>query len=461
MIAGRFFEKAVRAALLLPVLLGFVMLAVTAGPISAIANEDLSSIVRGGRLYDNWYVEAHDRAPKTSHPAYPSSGKFANDPETNWRCKECHGWDYMGKDGAYAEGPHYTGIKGIRGMAGADPAKIIAVLKDDTHGYGTLIEEDDLLDLANFVSKGQIDTDQFINRKTKLVMKDSKKREAYFTSICGHCHGNDGQRFRSIPPLGKLATTDPWHTLHNILNGHPGENMPALRVFGVETLAQLLAYVQTLPVEPLASSIARGGRLYDNWYVETDRRAPEVRHAAYPSDGPKANEPNVNWRCQECHGWDYKGKDGVYSEGPHFTGIKGIQGMAGADPAKIIALLKDETHGYRGRLEYRDFQDLANFVSKGQIDMDKFIDRATLVSNGDEGASESYFTTICAACHGTDGRKIRTMLPLGRIARTNPWNALHHIMNGHPDEEMPALRVLLGIPNMVDILTYAQSLPGR
>ena len=30
-----------------------------------------------------------------------------------WRCKECHGWDYMGVDGQYGHGPHKTGFPGI------------------------------------------------------------------------------------------------------------------------------------------------------------------------------------------------------------------------------------------------------------------------------------------------------------------------------------------------------------
>lgn len=28
-----------------------------------------------------------------------------------------HGWDYMGKDGVYGKGGHFTGIKGIQGAA--------------------------------------------------------------------------------------------------------------------------------------------------------------------------------------------------------------------------------------------------------------------------------------------------------------------------------------------------------
>lgn len=424
--------------------------------------ELLESIVRGGRLYDNWYVEVDDRVPLGSHPSYPSSGQFANDPGTNWRCVECHGWDYMGKDGDYAQGPHYTGIKGIRDMVGADTPRIISVLMDDTHGYQLPLTKRDLLDLANFVSQGQIETDRFIDRKTKRVTKASKRWDAHFEGICGHCHGTDGQRFNTIAPLGELAITDPWKTLHKILNGHPGEDMPALRVFDIETLTGLLAYVQTLPVPSQISSIARGGRLYDNWYLEGDLRVPRVSHASYPEDGLQANNPAENWRCAECHGWDYKGNQGAYARGSHATGIKGIRGMSGVDPEKIITILTDETHGYLGRLKFRDIRDLANFVSKGQIDMDEFIDRGTLKSRAPANGNEhqAYFNTLCAPCHGADGRRLAHM-SLGEFTRKDPWHALHSLLNGHPEEEMPALRELIDTPVLMKILTHTQSLPER
>jgi hypothetical protein len=37
--------------------------------------------------------------------------------------------------------------------------------------------------------------------------------------------------------------------LHKIINGHPDEPMPALRVVGMEILTDILAYVQSLPPE--------------------------------------------------------------------------------------------------------------------------------------------------------------------------------------------------------------------
>ena len=62
--------------------------------------------------------------PKGTHPAYPKAGKQKD--STTWRCKECHGWDYKGLDGAYAKGSHFSGTKGVRGVADIDRVLEIA-----------------------------------------------------------------------------------------------------------------------------------------------------------------------------------------------------------------------------------------------------------------------------------------------------------------------------------------------
>jgi thiosulfate dehydrogenase len=206
-----------------------------------------SSIARGGRLYDNWYVEIKERAPAVSHPAYPRDRAHFEDPKTNWRCKECHGWDYRGRDGAYGKGRHFTGIKGIRDMAGADPATIISILRGENHRYGGVMAEADLRDLSNFVSRGQVDMDRYVDRKTRMAKGHETLRQDYYKSICIGCHGRDGHKLRTIPPLGDVTRDNPWESLHKILNGHPGERMPALRVLDRQTLVDVLAYVQTLP----------------------------------------------------------------------------------------------------------------------------------------------------------------------------------------------------------------------
>jgi len=218
------------------------------------AEEIDSSIARGGRLYDKWWQVIGTEGPKQAHPAYPASGKYKAKGGTDWRCKECHGWDYMGKDGAYGKGGHFTGIKGIKGAMNMNPAKVMAVLTDKNHALGGLMSQDDLHDLAMFVSKGQLDMAKYIDPATKKVKGDKAKGEPIFNTVCANCHGRDGTRDEDgkplaadSEPLGLVANDNPWEALHKIRNGQPGEHMPALRAFDPQIAIDILAYLQTLP----------------------------------------------------------------------------------------------------------------------------------------------------------------------------------------------------------------------
>jgi thiosulfate dehydrogenase len=230
---------------------------------------------------------------------------------------------------------------------------------------------------------------------------------------------------------------------------------------GVVFLAGLLAWPGTVFAEEMESSLMRGGLLYDKWYKVIGEKAPGEKHPLYPADGKYASKASSNWRCKECHGWDYKGKDGAYSEGKHYTGIKGINGMYGGDPANVVALLKDSKHGYGDKLEDADLQDLANFVTKGQMDTGKYIDSGTkMPKNGNSAKGAAYYNTICAKCHGMDGTEPDDMKKSLGKQMGNPWEVMHKIMNGQPDEEMPALRAL--DPQVtVDIMSHITTLPKK
>ncbi len=218
------------------------------------------------------------------------------------------------------------------------------------------------------------------------------------------------------------------------------------------------AFVASAQAEDEASAIARGGRLYDRFWVENKAAKPTTDHAAYPHKGGQYGK-DVSWRCKECHGWDYRGKDGAYSSGGHATGIKGITGAMGRDPAAIAALLRAAPHGYsESQLSARDASDLALFVSKGQVDMTKFLDYAAKKARGDVGKGETYFATLCAGCHGVDGKKVQGAPPLGSVQ--NPQEMLHKVLNGQPGEAMPALRAL--DPQIaVDLVAYMLTLPPQ
>jgi thiosulfate dehydrogenase len=220
--------------------------------------------------------------------------------------------------------------------------------------------------------------------------------------------------------------------------------------------------------EPIQASdvfkIARGGQLYDKWWAVTEHDEPTDTHHTYPAAGKQQGA--TTWRCVECHGWDYKGVDGIYGSGEHYTGIKGVRNVVGIDPDKLHAILMNQTHGYtEAQMTHSAMQKLAVFLSLGQLDMDQYIDRATKKVRGSVESGARFFQTVCAICHGFDGKMMNFGSAeepeyLGTIANDNPWELLHKIRNGQPGMPMPALGALTP-QDQVDILAYVQTLPAK
>ena len=108
----------------------------------------------------------------------------------------------------------------------------------------------------------------------------------------------------------------------------------------------------------------------------------------------------------------------------------------------IAAVLRDKTHGYtEAQLSAKDAGDLALFVTKGQGNLAKYVDAPTNKATGDGAKGEVYFNTLCAGCHGVDGKKVKDGPPLGSVA-DNGAEMMHKLLNGQPGEAMPALRAL-------------------
>lgn len=209
--------------------------------------------------------------------------------------------------------------------------------------------------------------------------------------------------------------------------------------------------------------IAYGGRLYDNWIELVARAVPDTQHPSYPASG-KSLGPNT-WRCKECHGWDYNGKDGAYGnpESSHYTGIKGIRAFDGGDPLEVVKILRDETHGFDQRmLPKYAAERIALFVTRGQVRIEDHMNADGSLT-GDPERGRRVFQNLCAVCHGYDGRSINfggESKPkyLGHVASGNPQETLHKARNGHPGAIMPA-QIWVEIPTLIDVISYAQKLP--
>ena len=158
--------------------------------------------------------------------------------------------------------------------------------------------------------------------------------------------------------------------------------------------------------------------------------------------------------------------DGAYSKGSHFAGVKGIRGMEGIDPGRIHEIIMDKTHGFTPEMmPHSAMEKLALFLSQGQLDVNLYIAPTSKTARGNVRRGAQFFQTICAVCHGFDGKTLnfgdeKKPEYVGTVARENPWEALHKIRFGQPGVPMVALNVL-SVQDLVDILAYAQTLPPK
>jgi len=229
-----------------------------------------------------------------------------------------------------------------------------------------------------------------------------------------------------------------------------------------------------------------GGRLYDNWWKELERKkGPEIDNPLWKLQTTNKRKGSATWRCKECHGWDYKGRDGAYSTGSHKTGFPGILNNASLSLEDIESILRGSTnpdHDFSNVLDPGSISKLAAFIKKGLIDLEEYIDyqnKKPFKVNARNGLF-LYETTKCAHCHGEKGTltledKNET---LGIIANKNPWEFVHKTRFGQPGKIMPAFKIKLNITDerermpsgveggysaqdLVDLLGYSRSLPAK
>lgn len=222
---------------------------------------NVESVVRGGLLYDMWWrVVPGASEPKSNHPLWSLQSTNKRKGSVSWRCKECHGWDYKGKDGAYGSGSHKTGFPGVWNAAQKKSAdELAAILRGSAnpqHNFSSVLRPGDISDLANFLKGGLLDTMKYVDYKSKKPIGGNVERGKTQYVLCGACHGPDGKKLnfgseKNPEYVGTIAKENPQEFLHKIWVGQPGSNpaMPAALVLGwdIKQVIDILAYSQTLP----------------------------------------------------------------------------------------------------------------------------------------------------------------------------------------------------------------------
>jgi len=217
-----------------------------------VPNPDATSLATGGQLYDKWWKVADGATEPTTDQALMSTQTTnTRTGADSWRCKECHGWDYQGVDGAYGSGSHMSGFSGVYEAVSLGVEEVKSILSGGSnadHDFSGVIDDDSLTTLAEFISNGGvIDISVHIDLETKEVIDgDSANGKILYEATCVICHGSDGAAIGEA--LGELANGNPWETLHKIRFGQPASAMPSAVDSGwtLKEALDVLAYAQTL-----------------------------------------------------------------------------------------------------------------------------------------------------------------------------------------------------------------------
>ena len=263
-------------------LIAIGLLVLTMGLFVGVVAAQDDAAIQGGLLYDKWWVVVGADEPTTDHPLWATQSTNTRSGKDTWRCKECHGWDYQGADGAYGSGSHFTGFPGVYAARDKSADEIVAALKSGDHDFSAVMDDAALANLAAFIkSVGDYKTHIDYGSKASIG-GDAANGQVLYESDCAGCHGDDGTdlNFGSDDDpayVGAIATGNPQEFLHKALYGHPGSKprMPG----GIEngwSMAQVvdvLAYAQSLPTgeaeAPAAEAPApavlpvSGGLLFD------------------------------------------------------------------------------------------------------------------------------------------------------------------------------------------------------
>ncbi|MEK6256856.1 MAG: cytochrome c [Chloroflexota bacterium] len=424
--------------------------------------------LRGGLLYDKWWVPTGEDKPESDHPLWSTQSSNTRSGADTWRCKECHGWDYKGVDGAYGGGSHMTGFAGIFGLAGSDANDILAAMQGATnpdHDFSTVMDEQALIDISLFISDELVNYGLAAGNDKVALSTDLAGGEALFQDTCTECHGPEGlainfsKEVTDAEYVSGLASGNPWEFLHKVRFGHPGTEMPSAIDSGwtFEEQASVLAYSQSLPNFNL---VTQGGQLYDKWWKAMPTDAPEGDHPLWSTQSTNERDGDTTFRCKECHGWDYKGAEGAYATGSHFTGFTGVFGATSMTSDELVAWLNgtnNADHDFSAYMDEDVMAMLTAFIQEGIIDMSMYINADKTV-NGDADKGKALFESTCTRCHGEDGKN--EVEGLGELSNGNPWETLHKIAFGQPAEHMPSgLNLGWTWQEMVDLLAYLQTLP--
>ncbi len=246
---------------------------------------DSADLHEGGRLYDRIWADTPTEDFTEDHPlwaARPDTSSSDIGGTETWRCKECHGWDYLGVDGQYGAGNHRTGFPGILGTQRSATALFQLLSEEPSenlagHAYSRFLSDRQLWDLVRFCLEGAVPTDDIIDDSGTFVLAPQPGEALFADGVeaepsCASCHGASGRVMphvddgheddaeesgapeggsepEHLETVGSVARENPWEFHHKARFGHPGSPMHGYQKAGAShaELGALGAFAQSLP----------------------------------------------------------------------------------------------------------------------------------------------------------------------------------------------------------------------
>ena len=221
---------------------------------------------------------------------------------------------------------------------------------------------------------------------------------------------------------------------------------------------------------PSPDDIVRGAQLFDKWYAVLGVNPPKGNMPIWNRQTTNTRSGGDTWRCSECHGWDYRGSQGEYQAGSHYTGFPDlwmlVQDLEVKDIVDHLNGALDPAHDFSVYLDDPALTQLAFFLKSGIIDDSTYINPTSLrVIDADLTHGKELFQSTCTRCHGDDGKEIVFRTEgineyLGSVANRDPFRFLHRTRFGVAGMDMPVGMSLGWQPtDGRDVLAYAQTLP--
>ena len=357
---------------------------------------------------------------------------------------------------------------------------------DKMPDYGQILTDAQIWDIVKFMNEGMFDvsklydatyTGTYPNGSASFsnvgLDGNATTGATFYSTDCAACHGVDGTSIDlEGRTIGKFAREKSNEMQHKVKYGQLGSDMVGefdMTLEQMKDLYKALADTDAFPDEaPVTGDAAIGGIMYDKfWSVESgfDQNDPNMATLSASGDF---------FRCKQCHGWDGLGSNGAYiSRGPKTTrpnvsGLNLYQLAQNSTGQELFDAMKETTNrrdisydlstydpatnnvegdkmpNFNQLLSDDQIWGIVKFMKDGMFDVSALYDAtytgtyptgsatfANVGLDGNPANGASFYSSNCAACHGSTGTQIdlegRT---IGKFTREKPNEMQHKVKYG-------------------------------